>query len=153
MFDPEKIGVAIQSYLEDVGIHVEIYKIDWTPYLDATQLGEHPMCLLGWTGDNGDPDNFMNVLYGSDKCTIGTAGNVAFYNNTDVQDLLTAALQTYNITERARLYKEAQVIIHEDAPFVYLAHANQNLVFTKNVIGFVLNPTARYFFYPVDITT
>ncbi len=54
------------------------------------------MCLLGWTGDNGDPDNFMNVLYGANQCTLGTAGNVAFYNNTEVQQLLSAALQTYN---------------------------------------------------------
>jgi len=110
------------------------------------------MCLLGWTGDNGDPDNFMNVLYGANQCTLGTAGNVAFYNNTEVQDLLSAALQTYDTTERSNLYKEAQVMLNEDAPFVYLAHANQNLVFTKNVDGFVLNPTARYFFYPCDMT-
>jgi ABC-type transport system substrate-binding protein len=152
MFDPAKIGEAIQSYLEDVNIHVEIYQIDWSTYLAKTQAGEHPMCLLGWTGDNGDPDNFMNVLYGENQCTLGTAGNVAFYNNTEVQDLLSQALQNYDTNERARLYEEAQVIIHEDAPFVYLAHANQNLVFTKNVQGFVLNPTARYFFYPVDMT-
>jgi peptide/nickel transport system substrate-binding protein len=152
MFDPAKIGEAIQSYLEAVNIHVEIFQIDWSTYLAKTQAGEHPMCLLGWTGDNGDPDNFMNVLYGANQCTLGTAGNVAFYNNTEVQDLLSAALQTYDVNERARLYEEAQVIIHEDAPFVYLAHANQNLVFTKNIQGFSLNPTARYFFYPVDMT-
>jgi len=152
MFDPSKIGEAIQSYLQDVNIHVEIYQIDWSTYLAKTQAGEHPMCLLGWTGDNGDPDNFMNVLYGANQCTLGTAGNVAFYNNTEVQDLLSAALQTYDVNERARLYEEAQVLIHEDAPFVYLAHANQNLVFAKNIQGFVLNPTARYFFYPVDMT-
>jgi ABC-type transport system substrate-binding protein len=152
MFDPTKIGEAIQSYLEAVNIHVTIYQIDWATYLAKTQAGEHPMCLLGWTGDNGDPDNFMNVLYGANACTIGTAGNVAFYNNTDVQDLLSSALQTYDTTQRANLYKESQVIIHDDAPFVYLAHANQNLVFTKNVQGFILNPTARYFFYPVDMT-
>jgi ABC-type transport system substrate-binding protein len=152
MFDPAKIGEAIQSYLTAVNIHVTIYQIDWATYLTKTQAGEHPMCLLGWTGDNGDPDNFMNVLYGANQCTLGTAGNVAFYNNTRVQDLLSAALQTYNISERAQLYKDAQGIIHEDAPFVYLAHANQNLVFTKNVQGFILNPTGRYFFYPVDLT-
>jgi len=152
MFDPTKIGEAIQSYLEAVNIHVTIFQIDWATYLAKTQAGEHPMCLLGWTGDNGDPDNFMNVLYGANACTIGTAGNVAFYNNTDVQDLLSSALQTYDTTQRANLYKEAQAIIHEDAPFVYVAHANQNLVFTKNVQGFILNPTARYFFYPVDMT-
>jgi ABC-type transport system substrate-binding protein len=152
MFDPTKIGQAIQSYLEDVNIHAEIYQVDWSTYLEKTQAGEHPMCLLGWTGDNGDPDNFMNVLYGANQCTLGTAGNVAFYNNTEAQDLLSQALQTYDINQRASLYKQAQVIIHEDAPFVYLAHANQNLIFTKNVQGFVLNPTARYFFYPVDMT-
>jgi ABC-type transport system substrate-binding protein len=152
MFDPTKIGEAIQSYLAAVNINVQIYQIDWATYLAKTQAGEHPMCLLGWTGDNGDPDNFMNVLYGENQCTLGTAGNVAFYNNSQVQELLTEALQTYNTTQRADLYKEAQVIIHEDAPFVYLAHANQNLIFTANVNGFVLNPTARYFFYPVDMT-
>jgi peptide/nickel transport system substrate-binding protein len=152
MFDPGKIGEAIQGYLEDVNIRVNIYQIDWSTYLAKTQAGEHSMCLLGWTGDNGDPDNFMNVLYGENQCTLGTAGNVAFYNNTKVQDLLSAALQTYDLNERARLYKDAQGIIHEDAPFVYLAHANQNLVFTSNVQGFVLNPTNRYFFYPVDLT-
>ncbi len=152
MFDPAKIGEAIQAYLAAVNITVDIYQIDWSTYLAKTQAGEHSMCLLGWTGDNGDPDNFMNVLYGANQCTLGTAGNVAFYNNTEVQDQLSAALQTYDTTQRANLYKEAQVIIHEDAPFVYLAHANQNLIFTKNVQGFVLNPTARYFFYPVDMT-
>jgi ABC-type transport system substrate-binding protein len=152
MFDPAKIAEAIQGYLEDVNIHVNIYQIDWSTYLAKTQAGEHPMCLLGWTGDNGDPDNFMNVLYGANQCTLGTAGNVAFYNNTKVQDLLSAALQTYDLNTRAQLYKDAQGIIHEDAPFVYLAHANQNMVFTKNVQGFVLNPTGRYFFYPVDLT-
>jgi len=152
MFDPSKIGEAIQSYLEAVNIHVQIFQVDWSTYLARTQAGEHSMCLLGWTGDNGDPDNFMNVLYGANQCTLGTAGNVAFYNNTEVQGFLSAALQTYDANGRARLYEEAQVIIHEDAPFVYLAHANQNMVFTKNVQGFVLNPTARYFFYPVDMT-
>jgi len=151
MFDPSKIGEAIQSYLADVNIDVNIYQIDWSTYLEKTQAGEHPMCLLGWTGDNGDPDNFMNVLYGENQCTLGTAGNVAFYNNTQLQNLLSEALQTYDTTDRAQLYKDAQVILHEDAPFVYLAHANQALVFLSNVDGFVLNPTARYFFYPVDL--
>ncbi|HIG99493.1 MAG TPA: ABC transporter substrate-binding protein [Thermoplasmata archaeon] len=151
MFDPVRIGEAIQGYLADVNINVEIYQIDWSTYLAKTQAGEHPMCLLGWTGDNGDPDNFMNVLYGANQCVIGAAGNVAFYNKTEVQDLFTAALQTYNITERANLYKESQVIIHEDAPFVYLAHANQHLVFRENVKGFLMNPAGRMFFYPVEI--
>jgi peptide/nickel transport system substrate-binding protein len=151
MFDPPKIAEAIQGYLADVNINVELYQIDWSTYLEETENGNHPMCLLGWTGDNGDPDNFMNVLYGPNSASIGTAGNVAFYNNSIVQDKFSAALQTYDTDERAKLYEEAQVLIHEDAPFVYLAHATQNIVFLSNVKGYVLNPTERKFFYPVEI--
>jgi len=151
MFDPPKIAEAIQSYLADVGINVELYQIDWSTYLEETENGEHPMCLLGWTGDNGDPDNFLRVLYSPDSASIGTAGNVAFYNRTEVQEKLALAVQIYDVDERAQLYEEAQTLIHEDAPFVYLAHATQNMVFRSNVKGYVLNPTERKFFYPVDI--
>lgn len=149
MFDPPKIGEAIKAYLADVGIEAEIYQVDWTTYLQETEAGKHNMCLLGWTGDNGDPDNFMNVLYGANSASIGTAGNVAFYNNEEVQDSFTKALQTYDITERANYYEEAQGIMHEEAPFVYLAHSNQNLAFRSNAHGYVLHPTSRKFFYPV----
>jgi len=152
MADPPKLAEAIQSYLAAVNITVNIIQLEWSTYLDKAENGEFPLCLLGWTGDNGDPDNFMNPLYGANACALGVAGNYAFYNNTEVQNLITAAVQTYNISKRAQLYKEVQVIMHEDAPFVFLVHQNQNLVFTKNVQGFVLNPTARYFFYPVDLT-
>jgi len=93
----------------------------------------------------------MNVLYGPNSASIGTAGNVAFYNNSLVQDKFSAALQSYDTTVRAKLYEEAQVLIHEDAPFVYLAHATQNMVFLSNIKGYVLNPTERKFFYPVEI--
>jgi len=62
MFDPPKIAEAIQSYLADVNINVELYQLDWSTYLEETENGNHPMCLLGWTGDNGDPDNFMILI-------------------------------------------------------------------------------------------
>ena len=151
MFDPPKIGEAIQSYLAAVGIKVKFYQIEWGTYLQETEAGKQQMCLLGWTGDNGDPDNFMNVLYGSNACSIGTAGNFSFYHNDKVQDLLTKALETYDKEKRAEYYKEAQIIIHEDAAWVYLAHATQNIVFRKSVHGYVLNPTSRKFFYPTWI--
>jgi peptide/nickel transport system substrate-binding protein len=151
MFDPPKIGEAIKSYLYAIGIDVNFYQVDWGTYLQETEAGNHQMCLLGWTGDNGDPDNFMNVLYGLNACSIGTAGNYAFYTSQTNQELLTNALRTYDIDKRAAYYKKAQELIHEDAGWVYLAHSNQNVVFRSNVEGYVLHPTSRKFFYPVDI--
>lgn len=151
MFDPPKIGEAIQSYLGAVGIKVNIYQVDWGTYLQETQAGKHQMCLLGWTGDNGDSDNFLNVLYGANASSIGTAGNYAFYTNNTNQELLSAALATYDEEKRAVYYKKAQEMIHEDAGFVYLAHATQTVAFRANVQGYVLHPTSRKFFYPVWI--
>jgi peptide/nickel transport system substrate-binding protein len=151
MFDPTKIGEAIQSYLAAVGIDVNFYQVDWGTYLQETEAGQHQMCMLGWTGDNGDPDNFMNVLYGLNACNIGAAGNYAFYTNEENQEYLTKALRTYDIEERAENYKRAQELIHEDAGWVFLAHSNQSVVFRNNVEGYVLHPTSRKFFYPVDI--
>ena len=151
MFDPPKIGEAIQSYLAAVGIRVKFYQIDWGTYLQETEAGKHQMCLLGWTGDNGDPDNFMNVLYGANAASIGSAGNYAFYKDAKTQELLSKALQTYDIAERSKYYQEAQQRIHDDAGWVYLAHAKQSLVFRKNIRGYKMHPTSRKFFYPVWI--
>ncbi|MFW6180171.1 MAG: ABC transporter substrate-binding protein [Spirochaetota bacterium] len=151
MFDPPKIGEAIQSYLAAVGITVNFYQVDWATYLQETEAGNHQMCLLGWTGDNGDPDNFMNVLYGPNATSIGSAGNYGFYNDMKAQELLTAALRTFDTEERARYYRQAQEMIHESANWVYLAHANQNLAFRRGVKGYVMHPTSRKFFYPCSI--
>lgn len=151
MFDPPKIGEAIQSYLGAVGIKVNIYSVDWGTYLQETMDGNAQMCLLGWTGDNGDPDNFLNVLYGANACSLGTAGNYGFYTSSTAQALLTAALQAYDIEKRATYYKKFQEMIHEDACYVYLAHSKQTLAFRTNVQGYVLHPTSRKFFYPVSV--
>jgi peptide/nickel transport system substrate-binding protein len=151
MFDPPKIGEAIQSYLGAVGIKVNIYSVDWGTYLQETEEGNHQMCLLGWTGDNGDPDNFMNVLYGANACSLGTAGNYAFYTNNTNQAFLSAALATYDSEKRAEYYKKSQEMIHEDAGWVYLAHSMQTVAFRANVQGYDLHPTSRKFFYPVSI--
>jgi len=69
-----------------VRINVKFYQVNWSSYLQETRDGKHQICLLGWTGDNGDPDNFMNVLYGANDAFIGMAGNRAFYINNTAQE-------------------------------------------------------------------
>ena len=59
MPQPNKIAQAIQADLLNVGIRAQIVQWEWGTYLEKVSQGEHPMALLGWTGDNGDPDNFL----------------------------------------------------------------------------------------------
>ena len=151
MFDPPKIGEVIQSYLAEIGVKVKLYQVEWANYLQELFNGKHQICLFGWIGDNADSDNFLNVLHGTDRASIGTATNFAFYINEQAQELLSKALATYNNEKRATYYRKVQEMIHEDAGWVYLVHSTQNTVFRKKIKGFIPNPTGRLFFYPVWI--
>jgi peptide/nickel transport system substrate-binding protein len=151
MFDPPKIGEAIQSYLKAVGIEAEIVQYDWGTYLSKTASGEHEMCLLGWTGDNGDPDNFLYIHFHSSQA-VPPAGNRAFFKNAQVDDLLIKAQRTYDQAQRAKYYEEAQVILHEEAPWVCIAHATDFEAFQKNVNGFVISPLGIRWFNKVWLT-
>lgn len=141
MPQPERIGVALQNYLREVGIEAEIVTYEWGTYLEKTGMGEHTMALLGWTGDNGDPDNFLYVLLDKDNAVTPDAGNIAFYMDDEVHDLLIRARQTTDQAERTRLYEEAQVKIMEDAPWVPLMHTRVPIAVRKGISGYVPNPT------------
>lgn len=146
---PTEIAEAIQNDLAAVGITAELFTEDWGTYLQDAEAGKANMIMLGWTGDNGDPDNFLNVLYSQRVCTVGSAGNYGFKKNQEIQDLLDAALMTYDQAERARLYKQANALLVEQCSHVFIAHADQNLAFLNSVKGYVIHPTSRKFFYTV----
>ena len=57
-----ELARLIQGYLQEVGVTVNITEYDWTTYKTKCQTDPYDICFYGWTGDNGDPDNFMNLL-------------------------------------------------------------------------------------------
>lgn len=148
MPQPNQIGEAIQADLKRVGIDAEIVSYEWGEYLERLAQGEHDMALIGWFGDNGDPDNFLYTLFDKDNTTLGKASNYAFYQGEKVHQLLIKAQQLYNQEQRANLYRQAQVLIHNDAPWVPLFHSTQVVATLKKIKGFALHPVAdKYFRY------
>lgn len=138
---PRPIAEAMQADLAAIGIKAKIVTYDWATYLDKTENGEHPMAMLGWTGDNGDPDNFLYVLLDKDQATKGSAGNISFYRSDELHEVLIEAQMSPDHEKRVELYKRAQEIIHEDAPWVCVVHSTPPLAAKKNVKNFIPNPT------------
>lgn len=138
---PKKIAEVMQNDFAKIGVTVNLVTEDWATYLDKTSAGEHSMALLGWTGDNGDPDNFLYVLLDSDNAVFPDAGNIAYYTSPAVHELLVGAQQISDQAERTAMYEEAQVIIHEDAPWVPLVHSTPPLLGNKEISGFEPHPT------------
>nr|PZN43890.1 MAG: ABC transporter substrate-binding protein [Bacillota bacterium] len=141
MPQPMDIAVAIVNDLKKVGIDAQIVSYDWPTYLAKTGMGEHTMALLGWVGDNGDPDNFLYVLLDKDNAKGPDAGNIAFYKNDELHEILIEAQQNPDQEARTRLYERAQEIIANDAPWVPLAHAKAPIIMRKGISGYVPSPT------------
>ncbi|MGE5577362.1 MAG: ABC transporter substrate-binding protein, partial [Syntrophothermus sp.] len=99
------------------------------------------MALLGWTGDNGDPDNFLYVLLDKDNAVKPNANNISFYRSEQVHKLLIEAQTVADMKKRTALYEKAQEIIHNDVPMVTLVHSTPPLAGRKYVKGFIPHPT------------
>ncbi|WP_296495596.1 ABC transporter substrate-binding protein [Rhodoferax sp.] len=146
----KRIAELMQADLAKVGIKAEIKSFEWGEYRKRMQAGEHQMGMLGWTGDNGDPDNFLNTLLGCSSAKQN-GSNVAKFCYQPFEDLILKAKVVSNPAERAKLYEQAQVIFKQQAPWFTIAHAVQIKPVRKEVIGFKLSPFGRHSFYGVDM--
>lgn len=138
MPDGQKVAEAIQKNLEDVGMKAKIVTFEWATYLEKAKNGEADAFLLGWTGDNGDADNFLYTLL--DKDNIGS-NNYSYYTSDEAHKLLVQAQSEVDEDKRNELYKQAQVIIHDDAPWVPLAHSTPLIAAKSSVKDYLPHPT------------
>ncbi len=78
-------------------------------------------------------------------------GNAAIWCYRPFDDLVTEAQRTTDVAKRTELYKQAQVIFKEEAPWLAIAHAVQVKPMRKEVEGFRLSPLGYHYFYGVDL--
>ncbi|MBV9524076.1 MAG: ABC transporter substrate-binding protein, partial [Alphaproteobacteria bacterium] len=137
------LAVAVQGYLQKIGVKVSIRKQEIGAHLSEIRSGKYDgMFLVGFTGDNGDPDNFLYFLFDSAGIPVN---NTARYKNPEVDDLLSQAQRIADHDKRVELYGKAQAVILDDAPWIFINSVLQVRAVRKEVKGFVLNPTQMLF--------
>ena len=135
----------IARNLKDAGMEVKLVVKPFSEFLKATQDGEHDLALAGWTGDNGDPDNFLYMLLDKDNARKGTARNLAWFTHQQFHDLLSMARQEQGRPGRRKLYRRAMEIVADEAPWVPLAHSRVVVGTRSSIHGFRPDPfTAIY---------
>ncbi|MET0542794.1 MAG: ABC transporter substrate-binding protein [Variovorax sp.] len=147
----KRIAELMQADLAKIGVKAEIKTFEWGEYRKRMQAGEHQMGMLGWTGDNGDPDNFMYTLLGCASAQSASGSNVAKFCYQPYEELVLKAKNVPKQADRDALYKKAQVVFKEQAPWFTIAHAVQLKPVRNEVIDFKLSPFGRHAFYGVDI--
>jgi dipeptide transport system substrate-binding protein len=146
----KRIAELMQADLAKIGVKAEIKSYEWGEYRKRAQAGEHQTAQLGWTGDNGDPDNFLNTLLGC-AAAKSNGSNIAKFCYQPFEDLVQKAKSVSDQAERTKLYEQAQVIFKEQAPWFTIAHSVQLKPVRKEVVDFKLSPFGRHTFYGVDI--
>lgn len=134
----KKMGELMQADLAKIGVKVKLVSYDWPTYLEKTKNGQHVMLQMGWTGDNGDPDNFLNVLLGC--ASVASGSNYSRWCHDTFDKLVTDAKAISDVKQRTKLYMEAQKIFKEQAPWATIAHSKVFRVMGKNIKGYKIDP-------------
>ncbi|AJY77973.1 peptide ABC transporter substrate-binding protein [Paenibacillus beijingensis] len=134
----ETEALAIQAFLSDVGIKVELKKVAYATQREMIDKGNFDLALGVWSPDFADPFMYMNYWFDSNN--FGLSGNRAFYKNDKVDELVRKAAMSNDRAEREQLYKEAQTIVIDEAPYLYLYQRDFLLPMNKNVKGYIDNP-------------
>jgi dipeptide transport system substrate-binding protein len=149
MLNARRAAELMQSDLAAVGVTAEIVSYEWAEYLERSKAKDRDgAVILGWTGDNGDPDNFLHTLLGCDA--VG-GNNRAQWCNEEFDKLVVDAKSKTDQAERTKLYEQAQAVFKREAPWVTLDHSLVVMPMSKKVSGYVMSPLGHHSFTGVDI--
>jgi peptide/nickel transport system substrate-binding protein len=138
-----QLGVALQEQWKKVGVEVTIEQLEWATFLKTIRSGDyHFPHLRGWSGDNGDPDNFLYTLNTTNNIPVG---NTSHYSNKVVDDLLDQGVKISDPAKRKEIYKQANQILVDDAPWVMINSTKQVRATAAKVKGVTLNPLQMLF--------
>jgi len=144
----EKLAAAVQSQLAKVGVKANIQPYPWKEYKDALFKADGVnLAFYGWTGDNGDPDNFLSLLESKE---IESTLNSAKYSNPQVDNLLVQARQNLDANQRMVTYQQLQQIVEQEAPWVCISHGKTLSACGPNVANFKYHPTGVVHLWNVE---
>ncbi|MHC8304177.1 ABC transporter substrate-binding protein [Pseudomonas sp. PB3P13] len=139
----------LQSDWAKVGIKAKIVTYEWGEYIKRSKGGENGAMLIGWSGDNGDPDNWLNVLFGCDSLE---GNNFSKWCDKQFDDIVKQAKRTSDQGKRTELYKQAQHVLKDAVPMTPIAHSTVFQPMRNNVQDFKISPFGLNSFYGVSVS-
>ena len=141
--NPQRMNVAeiVAATLRQINIDVEVVALEWGTILAGTERGEHDMFIMGWVSVTGDADYGLYPLFHS---SMHGPNNRSFFSYEPLDVLLDAGRQSVDPDERLAIYAEAQQIVRDQAPWVFLRQGEDAVAVGTNVRGFVINPGGHH---------
>ena len=130
------VAAMAQMWQQNLGVTITIENLEPDKYFDLLYSGNHGQLFSGvWCADYPDPENFADVLFHS-----GSQQNTGKYSNPVLDATLDQARLERNVTKRIQLYQQAEQMIIQEAPAIFIMHDVSYELVRSNVKGFVLTP-------------
>ncbi|MFK8329286.1 ABC transporter substrate-binding protein [Pseudomonas sp. BJa5] len=139
----------LQSDWKKIGINAKIVSYEWGEYIKRSKGGENGAMLIGWSGDNGDPDNWLGTLFG---CDAIAGNNFSKWCDPEYDKLIKQAKATSDQAKRTELYKQAQHRLKDQVPMTPIAHSTVYQPMRTTVQDFKISPFGLNSFYGVSVT-
>ncbi|MEA2528132.1 MAG: peptide/nickel transport system substrate-binding protein [Thermomicrobiales bacterium] len=144
MVAPKEIGQIVQADLEKIGVIAEIVTQEWVSYVEDWQnkgldAGGYGLAEMSWNFSSTDPGEWLEPNVLTNAHPPGGGFNGSFYSNPQVDDLLAKAKATLNQDERATYFKQAQAVMREDCPWIFMFSANNIAAATARLKGIELS--------------
>ena len=130
------VAAMAQMWEQNLGVKITIENLEPDKYSDLLYSGQHGQIFSGgWCADYPDPENFADVLFHT-----GAQQNIGKYSNPALDAILDQARVEQDVTKRIQLYQQAEQIIVQDAPVLFISHDVSYMLVKPYVKGFVLTP-------------
>lgn len=139
----------LQNDWKKIGLNVKITNYEWGEYIKRSKGGENQAMIIGWSGDNGDPDNWLNVLFGCDSLS---GNNFSKWCDKKFDGIVKEAKATSDVAKRTELYKQAQHILKDAVPMTPIAHSTVYQPMRTTVQDFKISPFGLNSFYGVSVS-
>jgi ABC-type transport system substrate-binding protein len=139
--ETEKVAASLQSDLAEAGVRVRITVASWATWQTATGRPDgSAFSFANWTADYPDPTNFFDPRFHSRSIKPDASTNDSFYANPELDALLDAARAELDPERRDALYRRAERILYDDAPWIWDYHRVTTEVVQPYVRGYAPHP-------------
>ncbi|MBI4283013.1 MAG: peptide ABC transporter substrate-binding protein [Chloroflexi bacterium] len=125
------IAQFIQNQMKvNLGINVSLEPMERKAFTQLVNAEKHTWAWFGWGADYPDPDNWLPELFGTDA-----GNNHTNYNNPAFDDIAKKGKNELDNTKRLQLWADAQKMIVDDAPVLFMQYRERFRLVKPSVKG------------------
>jgi oligopeptide transport system substrate-binding protein len=129
-----------EQWKNNLNVDVELEPVDSKTFSTRFKAGDVQFAFVGWGADYPDAENFL-----VNNFRTGTGNNKSFYSNKEFDALLAKAQVETDRTKAAEIYKQAQKLMQDDSPDIFLFYSQFNALRKPWVKG-ILNSSMDFQF-------